>query len=199
VNLLLAEDDPVAALSLVRQLEAWSYHVDWVEEGLDAWDRLRRPDAPPMALLDWMMPGLDGPEICRRLRATPSPASTYLILLSARSEQADVVAGLRCGADDYLTKPFDPDELQARLAIGQRTIELQRRLAERVAQLEQAAAEIKLLQAFLPICCYCKKIRDDQNFWQQVDAYLAEHSNLEFERAVCPDCSQRLCASSPPS
>jgi len=151
-----------------------------------------RPNQPSLAILDWAMPGLDGPEICRRVRESQTGAPLYLILLTAGGEDRDLVTGLNSGADDYVVKPCRRDELQARVAVGRRIIQLQTSLAERVRELESALAQVKQLSGLLPICCYCKKIRDDRNYWQQVDAYISQHTEVQFSHGVCPDCYARI-------
>jgi response regulator RpfG family c-di-GMP phosphodiesterase len=131
---------------------------------------------------------MDGVEVCRRVRARNRKQPTYLILLTAKSGQEDLVAGLRAGADDYVVKPFEREELHARLQVGLRIVALQRALADRVAELEDALARVKQLHGMLPICCYCKRIRDDQNYWQQVEAYIAAHADVQFSHGICPAC-----------
>jgi response regulator RpfG family c-di-GMP phosphodiesterase len=141
-----------------------------------------------------MMPRLDGVEICRRVRAQESPTPPYLILLTANTRRADVVAGLEAGADDYIGKPFDHDELRARLIVATRVVELRRKLAERVQELESALGRVKQLHGLLPICAYCKKIRDDQNYWQRVEEYVSAHSGAQFSHSICPQCYERVLA-----
>ena len=96
--------------------------------------------------------------------------------------------GLDAGADDYLAKPFDRNELRARVQVGVRVVELQRHLAEHIKELETALSQVKQLQGILPICSYCKKIRDDQNYWQRVESYISDHSEAEFSHSICPSC-----------
>jgi sigma-B regulation protein RsbU (phosphoserine phosphatase) len=144
--------------------------------------------APSLVVVDWEMPGLDGPEICRRIRNTPARAHLYVLLLTARSSQADIVAGLDAGADDYVIKPVDPGELRARLLVGARVVSLQERLAEKVRELETSLARVKQLGGLLPICCYCKSIRNDQNYWERVEVFVTEHSNAKFTHGICPSC-----------
>lgn len=187
MKILIAEDDPVSRCLLEATLVKSGYEVIVTTNGEDAWEALER-DAPPVAILDWMMPGLDGVEVCRRVRAIQTPAPTYLILLTAKSEKQDIVHGLEAGADDYVTKPFDRLELQSRVSVGLRIAELQRNLANRVVDLEAALTRVKQLQGLLPICSYCKKVRDDQNYWQQVDSYISKHSEVEFSHSICPAC-----------
>jgi DNA-binding response OmpR family regulator len=188
VKVLLAEDDAVPRCLLQAALSAWGYEVTAVGDGEQAWQALQAPEAPKLAVLDWMMPGLDGVEICRRLRARPTPAPVYVLLLTARDAKSDIVAGLQAGANDYVTKPFDREELQARVQVGRAVVELQRSLAARVRELEDALTQVRQLQGLLPICCYCKKIRDDQNYWQQVETYLGQHADVRFSHGICPEC-----------
>jgi DNA-binding response OmpR family regulator len=99
--------------------------------GADAWEALQQPDAPALAILDWMMPGLDGLEVCRNVRESANGAYTYIIMLSAKGETRDLVAGIKAGADDYLSKPFAPDELHARVCAGERVLKLHEALRSR--------------------------------------------------------------------
>ena len=114
------------------------------------------------------------------------------MLLTALESREDIVAGLDAGADDYIVKPCDPDELRARVQVGVRVLSLQERLAERVAALEDALSKVKRLQGLLPICSYCKRIRGDDQYWQQVDAYLAEHTEAQFSHGICPPCYEKV-------
>jgi sigma-B regulation protein RsbU (phosphoserine phosphatase) len=188
MKILIAEDDPVSRRVLVATLDKFGYEVVVAANGTEAWAALQSADAPHLAILDWMMPEIEGVELCRRVRATPTATPPYLILLTAKSGKEDVVAGLDAGANDYLTKPFDRAELRARVQVGAHVLELQRNLAERVRELETALSQVKQLQGLLPICSYCKKIRDGENYWQRVDSYLTEHTDVLFSHGICPDC-----------
>ena len=188
MRMLVAEDDPISRRLLEATLVKWGHEVVLATDGAQAWAALSADDAPRLAILDWMMPELDGVDVCRRVRALPGAASPYLILLTAKGRPEDTVAGLEAGADDYVTKPFDRDELRARIQAGMRIVQLQQSLADRVAELEQALVRVKHLQGLLPICAYCKKIRDDRNYWQQVEGYIAAHSEAQFSHSICPDC-----------
>ena len=188
MRILIAEDEPVSRRLLETTLHKWGYDVVVTADGRSALRELSAADAPRLAVLDWMMPEMDGVEVCRRLRAERRMIPTYLLLLTAQVGKESTVAGLDGGADDYITKPFDRDELRARLQVGRRMLDLQRSLADRVHELEEALAQVKTLQGLLPICCYCKKIRDDHNYWQQVEGYIAARSAVNFSHAICPDC-----------
>jgi diguanylate cyclase (GGDEF)-like protein len=130
MKILIAEDDVTSRLVLAGVLKKWGHEVVATVNGTEAWEAMQRPDAPTLAILDWMMPGLDGVEVCRRIRSLQSDQPPYLIVLTSRGDKADIVAGLEAGADDYLAKPFDPGELRARVDVGQRMIELQAKLLE---------------------------------------------------------------------
>ena len=125
MRILIADDDVTSRLVLAGVLKKNGHDVVVTVDGTDAWEALQRPDAPKLAILDWMMPGLAGVEVCRRVRTLPSDEPPYIIILTSRGEKSDIVAGLDAGADDYLAKPFDPGEFQARVAVGGRMIELQ--------------------------------------------------------------------------
>jgi DNA-binding response OmpR family regulator len=112
-------------------------------------------------------------------------------MLTARGERSDLIEGLEAGADDYVNKPFDPSELQARLGVGQRVVELQQVLAERVAELQHALEHVKTLQGVLPICMMCKKIRDDGESWQRLEQYVTDHSEAQFSHSLCPECLEK--------
>ncbi len=192
MHVLIAEDEKASCLELERTLKKWGHDVLVTSDGQAAWDVLQRADAPKLAILDWMMPGLDGVEVCRRVRQLDSQEPAYLILLTARQQTDDIVLGLESGANDYVMKPFNRRELQSRVRCGERVIGLQRHLAQRVRELEQALARINQLQRLLPICSYCKKVRSDQDYWQQVETYLESYVDVQFSHGICPDCYANL-------
>jgi DNA-binding response OmpR family regulator len=191
VKILLAEDDPMFALLLQRLLQG-EYEVLLARDGVEAWEALLAQGAPQLAVLDWLMPRMDGIEVCRRVRHQPDMASTYMILLTSRDHIKDILAGFEAGADDYLVKPCDPEELRARVRVGRRVVELQSALAAHVAQLQQALASVRQLQGLLPICSYCKRIRNDQNYWEQLETYVSDHSEANFSHGICPSCYQSI-------
>ncbi len=192
MNILIAEDDPISRRLLEATLVKWGYEVVSTSNGAEAWEVLVGPEPPRLAILDWMMPEMDGVEICRRARGRPDPGTLHIILLTARGRKEDVIAGLLAGADDYVTKPFDHEELRARVQVGVRIVELRTMLAARVADLEEALTRVRQLRGLLPICSYCKKIRDDQNYWQQVEQYVSTHTDVQFSHGICPDCYSRV-------
>ena len=192
MKILVAEDQSVSRHILVGNLRKWGYDVTAVANGTQAWETLQEKGAPQLVILDWLMPGMDGIEICRQIRKGPQTRPIYLILLTARRGQEDKIHGLQSGADDYVTKPFNREELRARVQVGIRVLELQGALAQRVRELEEALSSVKTLQGLLPICSYCKKIRNDRNYWQQVEGYISDHSEAQFSHGICPECYARF-------
>jgi CheY-like chemotaxis protein len=192
MNILIADDDLTSRRILEATLARRGYKVVVTADGLAAWKELQAPEAPSIAILDWLMPGLDGVELCRQLRAAPVQRPLYIVLLTGNSRKQDIATGLQAGADDYIIKPFDRDELYARVQVGRRLVQLQQSLADRVQELEAALSRVKLLHGLLPMCSYCKNIRDDQNYWQQVEHYMAAHSDVRFSHGICPDCYKKV-------
>ena len=192
VNILVADDDAVYRRLLELKLSAWGYHPTICADGTEALERLSESVGPPLAILDWMMPGLKGPEVCSRERAAMDGSSRYLILLTGKSEGHAIVEGLRSGADDYITKPFDDAELEARVAVGARVVGLQDALARRLSELQNALDRVRQLQGLLPICAYCKRVRDDRDYWSQVETYVSARADVSFSHGVCPDCFERV-------
>ena len=188
MKILIAEDDPSSKLLLQTTLEMWEFEVISTTDGKQAWDALQESDPPSIAILDWMMPELDGLEVCRKVREINRLPPIYTILLTAKGNKEDIVSGFNAGADDYMVKPFNREELRARVTVGVRVVKLQEELTQRVRELEEALSKVKLLQGLIPICSYCKKIRDDKNYWQQVEAYIVRHSEARFSHSVCPEC-----------
>ena len=188
MKVLIAEDDPVSAKLLTTLLSKWEYDVVVAENGDDALAALTGDGGPSLAVLDWMMPGLSGLEVCRAVRAAAPQRPMYLILLTRLGKRENIVEGLKAGADDYLAKPFDAAELRARVNSGKRVVTLDAELRQRVRELEDALVKVKQLRGLLPICSYCKKIRDDQDYWHQVESYVAHHTDARFSHSICPAC-----------
>lgn len=190
MRILVADDDPVARLVVSSRLTKWGYGVVTAEDGTSALAVLTRPGAPRIALIDWMMPGLDGPDVCRRLRASASGTSTYVLLLTAREGSASVAEGLDAGANDYLTKPFDDRELRARLGVAARVVNLEDQLQARVTELQHALDSVARLEELLPICSYCHSVRQDDDYWQRLDQYVGQRG-VKFSHSICPHCFEK--------
>ncbi len=190
MKILIAEDEKTSRIILERTLIKAGYDVMGVEDGLKALASIQK-DLPDMLITDWMMPELDGLELCRRVRCLDLPGYVYIILLTALTEKERIIQGLDAGADDYVTKPFDRTELLARVRAGERIIQLEKSLLQKNKELSEALAQVKQLKGLFPICMYCKKIRKDENYWQQVEEYIGEHSEADFSHSICPECMEK--------
>ena len=191
-EVLVAEDEPATLRLIEHTLSRHDYNVTAVADGRQALELIEQGQAPVLAILDWMMPYADGIEVCHRLRSLPDGDRRYILFLTARSERDDKLLAFDAGADDFLTKPFDRQELVARVRVGQRILQLQQHLTQRLLQLERAMAEIKQLKGLVPICSYCKKVRTDEDYWQQVEIYISKNSDLQFSHGICPECYDEI-------
>jgi CheY-like chemotaxis protein len=173
----VADDEPVSQRILVATLTQLGHEVVVTEDGERAWERFC--DLPAdVVITDWLMPRLDGLELTRRIRGRRVERYTYVVLLTALAGRAHWLDGMAAGADDFVTKPIDRDELHARL-----------RVAERVLGLQQ---EVKQLEGLLPICSYCKRIRDEGDRWAAVEDYVSRRTEAQFTHGICPGCYDRL-------
>ncbi len=191
MRVLIADDDSALRHGLYVHLSRWGYAPVLCADGSEARMVLGGSDPPPLALLDWNMPGADGLDLCREIRSLPDLASTYVVLLTAHSARDEMVAGLDCGADEYMIKPVDWELLRVRLQIGARIVTLQQSLAQRVRELQSALDTVKVLSGLLPICSYCKRIRDDNDYWQQLESYVSVHTDAQFSHGICPTCYEQ--------
>ncbi len=183
MKILVADDDAMLRVLLEGLLSQRKYEVVFATNGLEAWDHIIKGDID-IAIVDWMMPKMDGISLCRKIRQTTLPRYLYAIMLTSRNDAEDVMQGLEAGADDYLRKPFEASELYARLKVGQRTL-------ERINALEKALTDVRTLSELLPICGCCKKVRDDKGYWNQVESYMHERYQTVFKHALCPDCIRK--------
>lgn len=179
MKILAVEDNAVARAVLRQALQRLGHEAVEAADGEAGWAAFLRHDDVRVVVSDWTMPRGDGLELCRRIRARPDEEYVYFILLTARdaSEQNRSDAA-DAGVDDFLSKPLDVSELWMRLRVAERILGYTRQ----VRQLEQ----------MMPICSYCKKIRDDRNYWQQIEGYITERTGSDFSHSVCPDCYQRV-------
>lgn len=177
MKILVAEDDPVSVKILQFTLQHWGHEVVCTADGAEAW-RLFDEDPVRIIVSDWMMPNLDGLELCQKIRQRPRTDYTYFILLTAINTGRDNLRkAMDAGIDDFLTKPLDREAIYMRL-----------RVAERILQF---ATEIKKLKELIPICMYCKRVRDDTDYWQQVETYIEEFTGSSFSHGICPECFKR--------
>jgi sigma-B regulation protein RsbU (phosphoserine phosphatase) len=176
MTILVAEDDKVSRLVLVTKLKKLGHEVIATDNGRSAWEAFTEAQ-PQMIITDWMMPEMDGLELCRLVRATERDAYVYIMLLTALIGKKNYLEGMAAGADDFLNKPVDMDELVARL-----------RVAERILGMHK---EIRQLEGLLPICAYCKKIRDDEDRWHPVESYISTRTDVSFSHGYCPECMEK--------
>jgi CheY-like chemotaxis protein len=179
MNLLMAEDDPIARAVLAASVRQLGHDVTIVADGVEAWQSFSVQPAK-VVVSDWSMPGLDGLELCRRIRARGGDY-TYFILISDRDATGgNLEQAVEAGVDDFLSKPVNAPELWSRLRVADRILNY--------------ATQVRQLQEFIPICGYCRKIRDDQNYWNQVEDYLSKQSGVNLSHGVCPDCYETVMA-----
>ncbi len=178
MKILAVEDDPVASAVLARTLEKLGHEVVTVADGCAALEALAR-DPVRVVVSDWVMPGIDGLELCRRVRARAGSDYVYFILLTGKLPSEDNQReAIEAGVDDFLRKPLASQEIWMRLHVAERILRF--------------ATQVRQLEAFLPICGYCKKVRDDQNYWQQIEGYINARTGTDFSHSVCPDCYSHI-------
>lgn len=181
--ILVVDDQPANLKVLLSFLQEHDYRVYMVDSGQRALEVLPKIQ-PNLVLLDVMMPGMNGFEICKKMKEDKGLAAIPVIFMTALDTVADKMTGFSVGGVDYITKPFQQVEVLAR-------INTHITLRKREKELEAALEEIKTLTGILPICSYCKQIRNDDGYWQQVEEYIAEHSKAMFSHGVCPSCYRK--------
>ncbi|MCA1594436.1 MAG: response regulator [Acidobacteria bacterium] len=176
-RVLIAEDDLVSAKVLGALLRRLDYDVVTARDGDEAW-QLFNAEPTRLIVSDWMMPGLDGLGLCEKVRARPGIPYTYFILLTAnRTTPENYTLATDAGVDDFLTKPIDREALQMRL-----------RVAERILKF---TAEIRQLKELIPMCVYCRKVRDEEDYWEQVETYIQKETGSRFSHGACPECCEK--------
>ncbi len=191
MKILIAEDNATSRIILESVLKKWGYTVISTGAGDEALAVMKTTDSPHLLILDWMMPGMNGIEVCRKVREESSENPAYIIMLTSMNSKQDIVNGLQAGADDYLTKPFDNGELQARVRVGERVLQLQSTLVDKVNDLQAALDEIKTLRGIVTICMHCHKILNDNESWERMEKYVEGHSEAQFSHGICPDCLEK--------
>jgi sigma-B regulation protein RsbU (phosphoserine phosphatase) len=186
MEILIADDEPVSRALAKAALTDSGCEIGSVADGDAAWIAIQQRRRPMLVILDRQMPGVDGLELCRRAQTLSAYPPVYIVMVTSAGEVTDLEAGL--GADDFIPKPFNVAELRARANVGLRMLALQESLARRVTELEAALSSVKMLRGLLPMCSYCKKIRVDDKYWQQLEGYLSDHSEAQFSHGICPDC-----------
>ncbi len=176
MNVLVVDDDLISRKVLAAQLRKLGHTVTEAKDGMEAWSFLEQV-AFPIVITDWIMPELDGPGLCRKIRMLSREAYTYVILLTAMERKDGYVQGIDSGADDFVTKPCSTDELQIRLRVAERILALQN--------------EASVLEGLLPLCPSCNRIHTGGASWQSVEGYLMKRTEASFSHGVCPECYSR--------
>jgi sigma-B regulation protein RsbU (phosphoserine phosphatase) len=176
-RILVAEDDPVSSIILRTVLEKLGYETVIARDGSEAWDEFNKE---PVRLIvsDWMMPGMDGLALCEKVRKRSRALYTYFILLTAnRTSPGNYALATAAGVDDFLTKPLDREAIRMRLAVAERILKY--------------TAEIRQLQEMIPICVYCRKVRDEHDYWDLVESYIQKETGSRFSHGACPECCEK--------
>lgn len=190
MRILIADDEALSRVILESALTESGYNVITTTSGTEALEALNVEDPPRIAILDWLMPDLDGIEVIRQLRQTPMGRSIYIILLTGKTLREGLLSAFEAGADDYLVKPFDQDELRARLKAGNRILNLQGELTGKILDLEAALANVRQLEELLPMCSYCRNVRskNDQTYWSKLEDYITQQTETKISHSICPTC-----------
>ena len=177
MKVLCVEDDPIAQRLIESSIKSLGHEIVLAADGEAAWRALGDPTLHAV-VCDWWIPGIDGLELCRRVRARGG-AYIYFALITVQAATAENLdAAYAAGVDDFLTKPVKPRELKTRLHVAARILGF--------------TAQVRQLESFLPICTYCKKIRDDKNYWEQIERYVEARTATRFSHGICPDCYERV-------
>lgn len=176
MRILIAEDDPTSRMLLQATLQSLGHEVQAREDGKEAWEAYQARYFP-VVLSDWRMPKIDGLDLCRKIREKPHPQYTNFILLTSFGGRENYFEAMEAGADDFLTKPYDEDQLAARLVVAERQLGLQKRMRQ--------------MENLLPVCAYCKRIRDQDDHWKPLEVYVSEHNKTQFSHTYCPECMKR--------
>ncbi len=190
MKILIAEDEYTTRLMVQVSLENWGYSVNSVADGKEAWEILKKPEAPDVAILDWEMPEVDGLELCKRIKDLRRTNPIYVILLTGRDSQKDILQGFDAGADDYMTKPFNDDELRARVRVAEKMVTIQSSLSQSVDELKSALDMVDTLQGSVPVCNRCQKIEGENQNWFTLNECINERFDMRFIPELCPECSK---------
>lgn len=184
MNILIVDDDPASRIILGATLKKFGHQVTESANGAEALAAFDK-EVFPVLISDLVMADVDGLELCRRIRAAGRSQYTYILLLTTVGGKYGYLVGMRAGADDFVTKPFDEEMLAARLAVADRILGL--------------LSQVKQLSGLLPICALCKKIRDDKNTWHEVESYVGKRTRANFTHSYCPECSAKVLREAEPA
>lgn len=176
-KILIVEDDPISARILEATLSRLGYEPVIAGDGAEGWEKFNR-EPVRLVVSDWMMPGMDGLGLCEKVRARSQTPYTYFILLTAnRTSPENYALATAAGVDDFLTKPMDREAIRMRLAVAERILNY--------------TSEIRQLRELIPICSYCRKVRNEEDYWEQVETYIQKETGSRFSHGACPRCCER--------
>ncbi len=181
---ILIVDDERQNIKMLSEFLRGTYKIMAAKNGAQALKAAQGNIVPDLILLDIMMPGIDGYEVCKRLKADKKTKHIPVIFVTAVTETQDAARGFQAGAVDFIQKPLDPVIVKAR-------VDLHIKLHKTMADLKDALSQVKKLSGLLPICMYCKKIRDDTGYWNQIEAYIDNHSEAQFSHSICNECAEK--------
>ena len=191
IRILIADDDQDVLYATSRIVKSGGYEVLNASTGSECLETARR-QRPDLILLDVMLPDAEGTEICRQIKADPVLRGTFVVLISGKKTASDERAdGLNFGADGYIVRPISNRELLAWVNALVRILKAERERDRLISELTEALAKVKTLSGMLPICSHCKKIRDDKGYWNHVETYIRQHSEVEFSHGICPECLKK--------
>ncbi|PIE64467.1 MAG: response regulator [Desulfobacterales bacterium] len=190
MKILIAEDESITRLMVQVNLENWGYTVVAAEDGQKALSLLEKDETIAIAILDWEMPELDGTEVCQRVKELKRYNPVYVLMLTARDSQEDILGGFDAGVDDYVTKPFNDNELRARIRVAERLVRIQSSLSGYVQELQRTLDLVDTLQGAVPVCSICKKIEGVTGSWFTLEQLLDSNDDFRLVQTVCPDCEK---------
>jgi DNA-binding response OmpR family regulator len=192
IKILIVDDDPDLLFATARIIKSAGYEVLTASSAGQCMEFVKN-NCPDLILLDVILADADGQAICRQIKADPGLKNIFVVLISGtKTDSAEQADGLDIGADGYIARPVTNRELLARINAMVRILKAERERDRLILQLEAALAKVKKLSGLLPICSGCKKIRDDNGYWNQIEQYIKEHSDAKLSHGICPECAERL-------
>ena len=191
MKILIAEDEYTTRLMVQVCLENWGYSIESVEDGKKAWDIINQKNPPQIAVLDWEMPGISGIDLCRKIKSLDRSSPIHVILLTARDSKNDISQGFEAGADDYITKPFNDDELGARIRVAERIVTIQSSLNSSLEELREALDMVQSFEEPVAVCSTCQKIGAFDGSWRTPEKLLEYPVDPRFFQLDCPSCKAK--------
>ena len=190
IKVLVVDDDPDVLFATSRVVGTIGYKVSKAMSGMQCQEMISE-EVPDLILLDVMLPDINGTDLCRNIKSDPKFKQVFIVLTSgARTSSFDQADGLDCGADGYIARPISNRELKSRVKAMVRIVLAERERDRLIGELKDALSKVKQLSGLLPFCSYCKKIRDDKGYWNQIEEYIQEYSEAELGDSICPGCAR---------